>query len=285
MKRVLVVGMNKTGTTIVASVIHNSIPYARLFVEPQSIGLFEKLGKVDAPWVVKILYEHWLHRPFLLKGIVRGETHFRPNKAVAIIRDPRDQLISALMYRAYNCVLEGADESQVNAWVEIVRDKEANPEKYSVVSLIGRLANIFNVGDTADSFFETFITYSSWIDQNRDDFHVLRYEDFVARNTSALSAYLGVELSTEGEVAHRYRRVARTRRSGAWRTLMLPQDVAYLRERYGAALQQQGYSDWEIRPAKPDPAEGSDYILRITGEAFKSVRQEPDQPLTLPTDQ
>lgn len=278
MKSILVVGMKKTGTTIVSSVIQKSITGAHLYVEPGSVAFFEKRDKISVPLVVKILYEHWMQRPFLLMGIVRGETGFRPDKAVAIVRDPRDGLISALMYSAYEHVLEGASREQVNAWVEIVRDKEANPERYSLISLIDNLNRIFNVECTPNGFFETFMNYTAWIADNRDYFHVLRYEDFVAGNTAELSAYLGFELSSSREVHPSLERVARTKRSGGWRRMMLPRDAAYWRERYGSALETYGYRDWEILPEKSDPAEGSEYILRITEEAFRSTQLKPAKP-------
>jgi hypothetical protein len=270
MKRALVVGMNKTGTTIVASVIWNSIAPARLEMEPLSVGFFEKRGNADTPLVVKILYEHWMQRRFLLTGIVRGETAFCPDKTVAIVRDPRDALISALMYSAFQRVVNGASKEQVNEWVKIVRDKEANPEEYSVIDLIDNLNRIFDAGYTPNWFFENFMSYAGWMTDNADYFHVLRYEDFVAGHTAELSAYLGIELSSSREVDPVVRRVARTRQSGGWRRMMLPQDVTYWRERYGSVLESYGYDDWEIHPEKSDPAFGSEYIVTITEEAFRS---------------
>ena len=270
MKNALVVGMNKTGTTIVASVIWNSIAPAHLEMEPLKVAFFEKRGNAYTRLVVKILYEHWMQRHFLLTGIVRGETGFCPDKTVAIIRDPRDGLISALMYSAFQHVVTGASRQQVNEWVEIVRAKESNPEAYSIIDLIDHLNRIFDTRYTPDWGFETFITYAAWMAGNTDYFHLLKYEDFVAGNTAGLSAYLGIELSSSREVAPVVRRVARTKQSGAWRTMMLPKDVTYWRERYGSALEKYGYDDWEIHPEKSDPAVGSEYILSITEEAFRS---------------
>jgi hypothetical protein len=50
---------------------------------------------------------------------------------------------------------------------------------------------------------------------------------------------------------------------------MLPEDVAYLRERYGSMLDAYGYRDWQTEPRRTDPAVGSEYILRIAEEAFR----------------
>jgi hypothetical protein len=278
MRSALVVGMNKTGTTIVSSVIQNSITGAHFYVEPGSVAFFERRGKVDIPLVVKILYEHWMQRHFLLTGIIRGETGFCADKTVAIVRDPRDALMSALMYSAYEQVLGGASKEQVNEWVEIVRDKEATPKKYSVISLIENLNRLFNARYPPNWFFDTFVNYSAWIADNRDYFHVLRYEDFVAGNTAELSAYLGIELSSSREVDPSLQRVTRTKQSGGWRKMMLPHDVTHWRERYGSALETFGYSDWEIHPEKADPAMGSEYILRITEEAFRSLQAKSAKP-------
>ena len=219
-----------------------------------------------------------MQKQFLLTGIIRGETGFCPDKTVAIVRDPRDGVISALMYSAYQHVLEGASKEQVDEWVEIVRDKETNPEKYSVISLIDNLGRIFKANHAPNSFFDNFMNYSAWIAANRDYLHVLRYEDFIAGNTTLLAAYLGLELSGSREVDPSLQRLTRTKGSGSWRKMMLPEDVTYWRERYGSALETYGYSDWEIRPEKSDPAENSDYVLRITEEAFKSMPPKPAEP-------
>ena len=268
MKKVLVIGLGKTGTTIVASVIQKSIVDARLLVEPRTVALLEKLRKFNVPWIVKILYEHWIDRPFLLDGIVRGETGFLPDTAIAIIRDPRDALISGLMYRAYECVLDGASRRQVDEWLGIVREKEANPHQYSVIDLIGHMRRIFDVAYAPDPFFETFLKYTSWVTGNLVRLHVLKYEEFVTGRIAALSASLGIELSDEREVDPSLQRVGRTKRSGAWQKLMLPADVAYHRPRCGAALAKHGYDEWDVFPATLNPVEGSDYIARITDEAF-----------------
>jgi hypothetical protein len=271
-KQVLVVGMHKTGTTIVSSVIQRSIPDGRFFIEPRSVGFFEKLGKHDAPGVVKLIYEHWSRKPLLLSGVVRGETRFHPDAAVAIVRDPRDGLISGLMYRAYECVLHGATRDQVDRWVHIVREKEAIPEKHSIVGLVRVFNEIFAINDTPESHFETFARYCGWIDGNRDYLHVLKYEDFIAGDTAALSAYLGLPLSPSRDVDPSLSRVARTRQSGGWRRMMLPEDVAYFSDRFASVLERHGYADWDVRPDKSPPASGSEYIARIAEEAFESRR-------------
>jgi hypothetical protein len=281
MKSALVVGMNKTGTTIVASVIKDSIAGAHLYVEPGTVAFFEKCGKSTFPRVVKILYEHWMQRPLLLTGIVRGESGFRPDRSVAVVRDPRDALISALMYSVFELVAAGAGREQVGAWVEIIREKEASPEKHSLIDVMANLNRIFNVSYSVDWFFANFVNYSAWIADNKEYFHVLKYEDFVAGNTAALSAYLGTELSISREVDPELRRVARTKRSGDWRRMMLPEDVAYWRGRFGGALERHGYHDWEIDPERSDPAGGSDYILRITAEAFQSRQAKPAAPAAI----
>ena len=228
MKTALVIGMNKTGTTIVASVIHKSIPGSLLGMEPKLVAHLEQHGTMTQPVVVKILYEHWMQRPYLLTGIVHGETGFRPDKTVAMIRQPRDGLISALMYSVYSYVLKGATREQVDEWVGVLRAKEADPEKYSLLSLMESRSRIFNIGSGRDGFFETFVRYAEWITEEREYFHILSYEDFVAGNTDELTAYLGIELSSSRDVDPGTQRVTRSRQAGNWRTMMLPEDVAYL---------------------------------------------------------
>jgi hypothetical protein len=269
----LVIGMYKTGTTIVASVIEHSLPGATLYFEPRHVGFLEKLGRAGEPAVVKLIYEHWMHRPFLLNGIFRGEAEFRPDKSVAIIRDPRDGMISALMYAAYQFVLDGAGRGQIDEWVEVIRAKEASPGKHSLIELMQRMNRIFKVSYPLDWFIDSFASYSAWLSDVRDLVHVLRYEDFVAGDTTALAAYLGVRVKKTREVLPGLQRVSRTRGSGDWRKLMLPEDVAHWKPRYGEALAAHGYTDWELRSAPGDPAEGSAYVMKIAEEAFRSRAQ------------
>jgi len=280
--KVLVVGMMKTGTTIVASVLHDSLPGASYYMEPLRVSVFEEYGKPGPPLIVKILYEHWMERPFLLTGILRGEAHFRPDKAVAIVRDPRDGLISAVMYNAYGCVLAGARRKQVEEWIGIVREKETDPTRHSVLDLIEQSNRIFNTTHSPDSFFETFLKYSAWLELNRGYRHVLRYEDLVADNTADLAAYLGIAVSRSRDVPPGLQRVARTRAAGDWRRMMLPEDVAYWKERYASALDAHGYGDWDISPAECDSATGSDYIRRIADEAYQTILVERATRLTRP---
>jgi len=282
MRNVLVIGLSKSGTTIIASVIQKSIIDARFFVEPQKVAHLEKLGRFTVPWVVKIIYEHWMDRPFLLDGIVRGETGFSPDRAIAIIRDPRDAVISGLMYRAYKCVLDGGSSQQVNEWLDVMREKEANPERYSLIELNSRFCSAFHVTDTVDAYFEAFVKYTSWINDNRAHVYVLKYEDFVAGRTTDLSANLGIELSDDREVDASLHRVQRTKRSGRWRAIMLPEDVAYLRPRYGAVLAEHGYDGWDLVPDRLNSAEGSDYVVRITREAFLTRAQRSGRQSTPP---
>lgn len=271
MKSVLVVGSQKTGTTIVATVVQHSLGGGRFYVEPRSVAFFEKAGLSASPdpVVIKILYEHWMQKQSLLTGIVRGETGFRPDRTVAIVRDPRDGMISAIMYSAYERVLEGASREQVSEWVGMVRDKEADPEKYSVTHLTEGHNRIFRVEYTPASFLETFASYSAWLARNRAHFYLLRYEDFVAGNTAALSACLGREVASNRDMHPEFQRLARTKQSGNWRKMMLDEDVAFVRQRYAGALAAFGYDDWQAEPQRTDPAVGSDYIIRITEEAFR----------------
>ena len=269
MTNALIVGMGKTGTTIVATVIRNSIPGARLFLEPANVALVEKLGTMAGSRVVKLLYDHWMTRPYLLTGIVRGEAGFRPDRSLAIVRDPRDGLISVILYSAFVHVAQGATREQAARWIAVLREKEAEPEKYSVLALIEQINRIFATGYTYAWFFDAFRRYMAWVMENSDYLHLLSYEDFVAGKTTDLARYLGVEVSSSREVEPGYERVARGKLSGDWRRMMLPEDVACWRGHYGSELAAYGYDDWELVPGRIDPAVCSDYISRITDEAFQ----------------
>jgi hypothetical protein len=272
LKSALVAGTSRAGATVVATVIQRSVAGAHLLADPRRVLLFEQLSRVAVPSIVKIRYEDWMERPFLLDGVVRGESGFSPEKIVAVVRDPRDGLIGALMCRAGQCVLDGASARQVDEWLSVVREKEADPQRHSVASLMNELDRIFGIDDTVDAFFAIFASYTDWIAQRENRVHVLRYEDFMAENIGPLADYLGIELSRDRTMEPRLQQLRRTSAPGGWRAAMLPDDVAFLRERYGVPLARHGYDDWDLRPGKLDPAEGSDYIRKITQDAFQALR-------------
>jgi hypothetical protein len=98
-----------------------------------------------------------------------------------------------------------------------------------------------------------------------EQFHLLRYEDFVSGNIEALTGYLGFTVTSNVSVPEWIRRVGRTKSGGDWRNWFTGKDVEALRERCTPFLEFFGYpNDWELpRQRRIDPDHGSRYVSWI----------------------
>ncbi len=79
LQRALVIGLAKSGTTIISRTIFSSISNAVFSMEPKTVAHFEEIAADPNPRVAKILFGHWENRQNLLEGILQGETGFVPD--------------------------------------------------------------------------------------------------------------------------------------------------------------------------------------------------------------
>lgn len=271
MMQVLVIGSSKTGTTVISKSIQHSIPNASYYMEPKTISEVENLSNSNQSLVVKILYSHWRIRLNLFNAIALSEIEFKPNFKVAIIRDPRDTVISKMMYSPYNFIINGATREQLDRWIDCVRRKQSAPESLSITRMFQEISMIFNVQQKLKEAIEDEVRYLDWLSSHRENFFVLRYEDFIVENISSLEKNLGIRLSGSRDIGP-YNRVQRTKKSGNWKTFMLQEDINLIRKYFESSLERHGYDDWCLsEKSQLDPIYGTQYIQRIAQEAFSTV--------------
>jgi len=178
--RYLVVGLAKTGTTVISKTIQNSAGIQNYYLEPKTISFFESLGEQAGDGVVKILFDHWDHRRRLLSAVIGNElaTNFQAN--IFITRDPRAELISRLNYVAFPYFLSGDGSAQdAKDWVDLFRRKENDPN-FSLRALIDELQSRFNVrlANTVATVSHRYAGYVGGLPPRRKV--LIRYEDFLA---------------------------------------------------------------------------------------------------------
>ena len=250
--RVLIVGEGKSGTTALLRSISAALD--------DPVELFEPLEMTTDDLtpdslVIKKLLLNWKRAERKLLD--------RFDKRVLIVRDPRDRLISQLLYDAYNKA-ELLDAEQREKWLYLLRRKSRNPNGISLMHLINAW---WRMSRTALISHHVRATDRSSAFQRRfgNDFHVLRYEDYVDGNFDAINDYLGVELS-RGEVKGSETRVARSGTHGEWRAWLTPSDVEVLRPMTHDWLKNAGYDfrDWDlIEPDALDTATTVDYVQSL----------------------
>lgn len=268
---ILVIGKAKTGTTVISKTLHHSLVDAHYHLEPKRIRFFGREYPATESHVVKLLFDHWETRPHLRDAILFDETELKFDKKIAIIRDPRDELISRLFFIARNLAAQGAAQEKMERWIDFLRHKESNPQAVSVHEMMAELNRLF--GTSVEPKPKLAMAYLKWIQGMGERVYVLKYEDFMQGKLDGLSRYLGMPLSDNRDVGE----LAYTQRSSDifnWKRLFTEDDVSMLKPAYADLLDQAGYTDWELEPQTSlDPAIGSEYVRRITKAVFEQARQ------------
>lgn len=179
-------------------------------------------------------------------------------KRVTLLRDPRDMVVSFLLFRPF--VRADVPWEQVEPFVAAVREKEQDPTAHSVESL-QRLADDLDLASyRVEKVVEFMERQEALIDAH--DLHTVRYEDFIAGRLDDLSAYLGVAVDNRRQASPWLDHILRAAGSGDWRHWFTAADVDAYRPHLEPYMRRFGYADeWALadRPAI-DPATASDYI-------------------------
>ena len=264
---VLIVGRAKSGTTLISKAIQQGGKYENYHLEPKNIDYFysESFNK-DTTNTVKIIFEHWNKLPNSRAALVHSETCAKFDKVVFIVRDLRDEMISRVLYVAY--ILKARNkltQEQLNSWIELLQQKERAPQSISFIELCEKFDEIFNetMAKGIKRIGSQLEPYQKFLNNQTDKFHIIRYEDFISGNISALEDYLGFclprEVSLDG-----FERTRRSTSFNNWKEFFLPSDVDYFKDRIGSALDDLGYDDWQLNiPENLDATIYSGYVANL----------------------
>ncbi|MCH7789193.1 MAG: hypothetical protein IH940_07085 [Acidobacteria bacterium] len=269
--RVLIVGQPKSGTTalmtaVVKGLESTGVEVATLF-EPGNL-LVQDLDV--APLVAKKL----------LVGLGPNEhaAFYAFDKRVLLMRDPRDRLISVMLYDIYG--RPEALSDGVQRWLDALRRKEADPGSVGVLDLLYTYWELTDV-NLLQWFANTLVSEQRFFNTRADRFHVVRYEDLVTGNIAALCEYLGFAIEASPEISGPEARVTRSRAAGEWRQWVLPSDLLVLRPLMQQTMKRLGFTDmsWAVdsQPAL-DPALGSEYVAGLL------QRRKEAEPIEQPAD-
>ena len=255
---ILVLGPGKSGTTALFFCLkacaerHYGIEFPNRF-EPntaEDVDAFkDKFG------IVKMLLERYQ----------RTTNDFLPrfDRRVFISRDPRDNVISRLVYYA-GTRLKAADAQTREAVMQKFLAKQQNPESVSVLELFEAIGPLMGNPDGARSAWKTACTPLIFFASGDGGFFRLRYEDFLDGKLSDLEGYLGFDVSLDFEVPANLQRVKRTRAHGYWRNWFTDDDFTYFVTARQDDLLRMGYDD--LAPYRGRkviaPVEISEYLQR-----------------------
>ena len=199
------------------------------------------------------------------------------DRRILLVRDPRDVLISRLLYTPYMRPAFNED-SNVDGFLEVVRAKVERPTSVDIRTLLdvfNQISGISLLDHVARLMDRTIEIYKTWDHR----FMLFRYEQLIAGEDKDLAEYVGAHLPKQINVEAELRRVERTRSSGDWKHWMTKADKVFFDERYSSYYKIFGYS---AEPLADEAAisrrHSIDYVTRIINEG----RQTLGVPLYVP---
>lgn len=261
-RKILILGLGKSGTTILTARISKALKVNHLFLEPQGVlgqsdlALHQSICTRKGKVVSKVLL--YPERPDNL-----NEIQALYDQVIWIVRDPRDQMISSFLYTWY--AAHGANRHKYREALEMVKKKELNP---GAVSFKKCMTTCFRL----ESFFDRYHFVNEKIEASfhqsdgREKFLLIKYEDFIDHKLEKLNDFLGFDIDPETQVYQMARQVNRSQTYGNWRRWFTEDDVLWMQPLLTPILQRMGYdaTDWKLEsPDSLNPKYGSEYMERM----------------------
>ncbi|MCS5596634.1 MAG: sulfotransferase domain-containing protein [Pseudomonadota bacterium] len=276
-KHILIIGTAKSGTTAVYKSVKDAMgEKLTSYFEPSESNFKAALRSRAKQILVKITLIDRSQYKNLYEDIHQFD------KKIMVIRDPRDILISNLLYTV-RWMRFSKDPVRLQTFITALKEKETNPRSHSLLAL-------YQLRDRLESeVMQSWESPRSWHDEYNDyaiavrmiqktpELYILRYEDYVDGELDALSDYLGLSITGDADVStlkeqhsikKSVRNIARSKTYGNWKNWFTAEDVDAFRPLFQPLMDQAGYSDdWALSPNPTIDAEKSSaYVTRIVSE-------------------
>lgn len=257
--RVLILGEAKSGTTLLHRAVGDAMgtgPDAEVF-EPEDLTELD-LGRPDL--LVKKLLGN-------LAGHEK-DAFDRFDKRVLLVRDPRDRMVSSLLYDIHGSAAE-LEPAKIDVYLDILRRKEQDPAGVPFLRLTHAYWRLTGK-DMLSALARSTQRVNDVLGRFGDLFQIVHYEDLVQGEVDDLRRHLGLaELDPGPDVGPELQRVVRTKGSGDWQHWFTDKDLLWLRPMVSSTLRRLDYPrDWALA-AEPaiDPEHCSRYVERLVAEA------------------
>lgn len=256
---ILIAGLSKTGTTGLLYLIVNSLGNdPSIYFEPECCP---KISSGNSDSVIKVL----------IGPKLKCDTFKYLEKKITIIRDPRDKIVSSLLYSQYHANYLN-DSTKIKTVLKVLRRKEINPSKISIREIMDVVGDVSGKPRTAEHYRARIKNSLDWFDNFlafMPETFLYKYEDFVVGDYAKLENYLGFQMSGEAEVPEKLKRVSRTKGSDNWRNWFTEEDVDFYEPILSPWLARYGYAaeDWRLNDSPMiQPQHCSKYFLQLIEE-------------------
>jgi len=227
----MVTGLAKTGTTILFASIRDGFPPDReCFFEPRTTAEFEHI-------VSRGRHTNTLTKALLANLLEHSHVIARFDALVLIVRDPRDQFISDMLYHFYEFKIRD-DRAGYESARDLLRRKIESPATVSTIQLYDAIAALAGRRGS-ERLARRYDRLVRFLHEYRP--HTVRYEDFVEGRVAGLAQYLGMPVSTASRVDDEHRRVVRTKTHGEWRAWLTADDLEIINGRVAESMRALDY--------------------------------------------
>lgn len=259
---IAIFGMYKTGTTAIFSNILNSLDSdPRLLFEAEAYNPLP--GDAETGVLCKVI---------LGSPTVQYDSFNRMAKKISIIRDPRDWLISGMLFIIQESSTIINDDEVYKRIFNLLLKKENDPISISLNSILSEilkytpLKNMKAFLDWVRSIHTDVISFN----QSLQDGYLLRYEDFIDRNIFNLNNYLGITLNTNVSVNKHYSHVPRSLNYDNWKHWLTEEDVSIFKDSFAPYLRHYVYDlNWEL---ESNPIILTDHCTKYVDRIIKRKR-------------
>ncbi|RSZ60469.1 hypothetical protein HF313_19725 [Massilia atriviolacea] len=252
--RCLIVGAGKTGTTALLYAVAQAMGGEPAIHFEDRIAALPPLAPHTA---AKVLFEDERADHIAAFGN-------RFDRRVLLVRDPRDNLISQLLYAVATHRVQMDDPGWLRTIALLLQRKQENPASVALQDF----PQLKPPSALLDLVCAANRSLAAFARAHAGDWFILRYEDMVAGRLEALSAYLGLTVQPDPKIDPAYQRVARTKGAGDWRHWFTREDVAHYRPLLAPLMAGLGYADdWTLAdPPHIAPEHSWVYFERLVRE-------------------
>jgi len=262
--KVLIYGRVKTGTTILTYQIANSLGNStKIIFEPKSRN---KDNENSGDVVTKCLYGN----PEKTTGVNTSTEAIKNyqdyEKKIWIARDPRDQVISSILYRWYKG--HNPSKNGFEMALEAVKSKERDSRSIPSYKIdqIQTSARVTHLNELKNRHMTINNSICKMLKIMDNTWFIFKYEDLVDNNFTGLNEYLGFSIDDEAEIPEKFNRVRRSKTYGNWRDWFTHEDIEFYKPLFNEYMHLMNYDtdDWELNKSPElSPALGSNYMEKI----------------------
>jgi hypothetical protein len=260
-KRILILGLAKSGTTALHFKIKNSLEKGTIeLFEPDMFIPKEEYKKQDI--VAKVIVDHK----------ATNFTSFFNNfdKKILIVRDPRDLIISKLLF--YKLQDIPFAKRKLKKFLTALQKKEDNPEDIPLSYVIK--SSLECSFEEWLKILENKLDFLIALANLHKDVFVIKYEDLIDGKVKKLEKFLGFKLVQKTKISEKYQKVVRSKRYGNWKNWFTQEDILIFRPIFKKYMKKFNYADkWKANKIKKiNKKESSEYVIKRVNQYDRDIK-------------